>query len=239
MESISELRRICQRPVIGENGWYVRYFVRKISIYFTKMFLYTPINAHQISLLMTLIGIVGGVFFALGMYINGLIGAMFLQLFLIFDCTDGEVARYRKQSSRKGKYLDYIANDIVHVAMFSGLTVGTLNGRYSLPAFLSSHGSIIILCGIGAITSPLLYKIAVYHAKELCGEFIVLSDSFLAHKKEAFLKSFLQSIIYPITIINIATVCAVFGLLPFVLIAYGTILPLSWILSTALRFRNL
>lgn len=239
MESISELRKICQEPVITVNSWYTRYFTRRVSIYFTKVFLHLPINANQISLLMILMGIIGGVFLALGGYVNGLIGMLFLQLFLIFDCVDGEVARYKNQPSLKGKYLDSIANDIVHVFMFSCLTIGMLNSNYKVPTPFLSHDNVIIVCGLSAITSPLLYKIAVYYVKEIRGEFILLSDSVLKNEKCAPLKSFLRSILHPINVINTTSMCAVFNLLPFVLIGYGIIFPSSCVLSLILRSRNL
>lgn len=239
MESIKELRKICQKPVVAENGWYVRFFVRKVSIHFTWIFLNTPISANQISLLMILMGVAGGFFFALGGYTNGQIGVLFLQLFLVLDCVDGEVARYKNQSSLKGKYLDLIANDIVHVAMFSGLTMGMLNSNYKVPTTFLLHDNLILVCGLSTIISPLLYKIAVYYANEVCGKFIVLSDSLLTNKKGVPLKSFLRGVLYPTSIINITTIGAIFNLLPFVLIGYGIILPLWWILSTIFRFKTI
>ena len=85
MKSIKELRNICQKPVVAGNHWYLRYVIRIISIYFTKLFLHTPIGPNQISLLMIFIGVAGGVFFALGTYISGLIGVICLKSFLIVD----------------------------------------------------------------------------------------------------------------------------------------------------------
>jgi len=239
MESIKELRNICQKPVVAENGWYVRFFVRKVSIHFTWIFLNTPITANQISFLMILLGTIGGFSFILRGYTGALIGTILLQLYLILDCADGEVARYKSQCSLKGKYLDYIANDIVHVALFAGLTIRTLNSSCEAFNTFSSHDSVIAVCGVSAITFPLLYKIVVYYVKEIRGEFILLSDSALKNEKCAPLKSFLRSILHPINVINIACICALLDLLPFILIGYGVIFPLSWILSIIFRFKDI
>jgi len=123
--------------------------------------------------------------------------------------------------------------------MFSGLTIGMLNSNYKVPTTFLSHDNVILVCGLSAIISPLLYKIAVYYASEVCGKFTVLSDSLLTNKKGVPLKSFLRAVLYPTSIINIATIGAVFNLLPFVLIGYGIILSLWWILSIIFRFKTI
>lgn len=123
-QSIRELRRVCQDPVIQDNTWYARNFARRISIYFTKLLLYTRITANQTTFLFILIGIVAGFLFIFGDCWHVLGGAIVLQLWYIFDCVDGEVARYRKQTSLTGIYLDYMAHFIVHPLVFMAITLG-------------------------------------------------------------------------------------------------------------------
>ena len=65
VESIEELRKICQRrDVRYQNA--VEKFSRKFSIYFTKLLLCTGITANQVTLLNILIGMIAGVFLAYG-----------------------------------------------------------------------------------------------------------------------------------------------------------------------------
>ncbi len=123
-QSIRELRRICQDPVIQGNVWYARNFARKISIYFTKLLLYTRITANQTTFLFILIGIVAGLLFIFGDCWHALGGAIVLQLWYIFDHVDGEIARYRKQTSLTGVYLDRMSHFIVHPLVFMGITLG-------------------------------------------------------------------------------------------------------------------
>ncbi|PKL49856.1 MAG: hypothetical protein CVV39_02195 [Planctomycetes bacterium HGW-Planctomycetes-1] len=235
MQSIEEIRKVCQEPVIAENGWYIRNFVRRVSIYFTMFFLCTPVSANRITLLAIFMGIIAGGFLSIGGYANGLIGVLFLQLFLIFDCADGEIARYKNQGSLRGKYLDLIANDIVLVAIFLGLSIRMLNSNYRVPITFLSHNNVIFVFGLSAIVSHLLYKLSVYYAQEISGKSVVLTDLFLTGKKNMPLKSFLQALPHLVSIINITTIGAIFNLLPYVLIGYGIILPLWWIVSTILR----
>ena len=74
IESIKELRKICQKPVIKSNTFYPRMVSRKVSIYITKLFLYTNISANNVTLLMILIGIIASIFLGVGEYFYSLLG---------------------------------------------------------------------------------------------------------------------------------------------------------------------
>lgn len=233
MEPIRELRKICQSG--KHRSLYMAMFIRKFSIYFTWFLLHMPISANQISLLMILMGIIGGVFLALGGYVNGLTGMLFLQFFLVFDCVDGEVARYKNQSSLKGKYLDLIANDITHVSMFLGLTIGMLDSNYKVFNILLSHNHVILVFGLSAMIFPLLSKVAFYYAKEVRDDFVVL---WKGAEKNVIARAVGFSI-FPVNLIVIMTTCAIFNLLHFALISYGVIFPLCWIILLIMRFKKL
>jgi len=87
VESIEELRKICQ----GTDKWPQR----RISIYITKFLLRTSITADQVTVLDIIVGFVGSAFLFLRGCLYPFIGALLLQLFIILDLVDGEVARYR------------------------------------------------------------------------------------------------------------------------------------------------
>jgi len=128
VESIKELREICQ-SVDREKGKLplpVR-FARKVSIYFTKLLLYTNITANQTTLLFIFIGLLSGLFFTLSNALYNLIGALLLQLWYIFDHVDGEVARYRRTASITGTYIDFLSHSIIHPYIFACITFGLYN----------------------------------------------------------------------------------------------------------------
>ncbi len=135
-QSIRELRRICQDQVTRGGSWYARNFARRISIYFTKLLLYTPITANQTTFLSVLVGIVAGLLFISGDSWHVLGGAVVLQLWYIFDHVDGEIARYRKQTSLTGKYFDYMSHFIVHPYIFASITFGVYNQFHNITVFI-------------------------------------------------------------------------------------------------------
>lgn len=109
MESIAELRRICQETrddVLYQRNWFDRNVTRRISIYITKPFLLLGLSANQTTLVDLLIGLAAGAFLTSANPRHWLIGIALFCLFFVFDCVDGEIARYRKSSSPEGSYLD-------------------------------------------------------------------------------------------------------------------------------------
>ena len=117
MESISELREICQKGA-------ARDLYRPFSIYITKVFLYTPITANQTTGLFIVVGLIAIWLFTDGIYWkNVLAGALFL-LYYILDYVDGEIARYRGSCLTSGVFLDLFGHALLNSAVFAGISFG-------------------------------------------------------------------------------------------------------------------
>ena len=154
VESIKELKKICQK---GNDNWYDRYFIRKISICITKLLLRTEVTANQISGLSILIGIIAGIFFVFGNYWYTLAGALVLVLSNIVDCVDGEIARYRKSASIAGKYIESLNDYIVHPFIFVCISFGLYNIFNNV--FIFVLGFLIVLFSYwGAVAQALVYE---------------------------------------------------------------------------------
>ena len=117
MEPIKELRKICQ-----ENA--CRDLYRHVSLYVTKLFLYTPITANQVTLLFIVIGLISVFLFTAGNYWKNLLGAILLIFYHILDDVDGEIARYRGNLSDRGVFLDLIGHSIINTSVFAGISIG-------------------------------------------------------------------------------------------------------------------
>ena len=120
MEQIKELRKICQD---GHGSWFNR-IVRKVSIYFTWLFLHTRITPNQVSLSGLLTGMLAGLLFSFGKPLPMLIGVLVMNFVLIFDHVDGEIARYQKQTSIEGIYLDDLCFGIATVMIIMCFSYG-------------------------------------------------------------------------------------------------------------------
>lgn len=124
--SFKELKNFKYRINPEERqGSYGYYFMRKISFFFTWLFLNLGFSANQVTFLQILAGILGSIFLAFKSIKFLLLGIFFLQLGFLFDNIDGEIARYRKEVSLTGKYLDTIGHEIVVPLMYFMLAVGS------------------------------------------------------------------------------------------------------------------
>jgi hypothetical protein len=107
VESIEELKKICYRPK-KETGMVLAY--RKVSFYFTKLLLYTPISANQVSIAAMLIGLIGSFLLIFNNIILDILAVIMLYMWFMGDFCDGEIARYRGTAGSKGigPFLDWL-----------------------------------------------------------------------------------------------------------------------------------
>lgn len=158
VESIDELRKICQS--IDKKKKSISYsviFARKISIYFTKLLLYTNITPNQVTLLCTIIGMTASLFFVNGNPWYMIAGALLLELWYIFDHVDGEVARYRNSTTLTGVYLDFLSHYIVHPFIFVCISFGIYNIFHDAAVFIFGFSAALSTVLID-LTKDCLYK---------------------------------------------------------------------------------
>jgi phosphatidylglycerophosphate synthase len=106
--------------------------MRRVSPYVTRVLVATPITANGVTWLM----IGSGLLSALALSFPGLVAAIIAvalaQLWLLLDCCDGEVARWRQTFSPTGIYLDHISHYSADAAFVAALGVRASDGWDSL-----------------------------------------------------------------------------------------------------------
>jgi phosphatidylglycerophosphate synthase len=123
--SIAELRAATQPPEIfarnsGEH-WAGRLYLRRVSPYATRLFLRLGLSPNAVTWLFIAAGVGACAVLAVeDLGIAGVVAAFLLiQLQIMLDCSDGEVARWQNRFSAKGIYLDRIG----HYVTESGLPI--------------------------------------------------------------------------------------------------------------------
>ncbi len=94
---------------------------RPAAFLVTKAFHGLGQGPNLITLFSLLFGGSSGYFFARGEHRSFLLGALLLELMIIFDCADGQLARLTGKSSQFGKTLDGMADMITHFSIFYGV----------------------------------------------------------------------------------------------------------------------
>jgi hypothetical protein len=108
--TIAELRAATQPATLfarnsGEH-WAGRLYVRRLSPYVTRVLLPTRVTPNAVTWTMILVGVVAAGVLTLPGVLAAAGAALLIQGQILLDCTDGEIARWRKQFSPAGIYLD-------------------------------------------------------------------------------------------------------------------------------------
>lgn len=107
----------------NEEHWAGRLYMRDLSPYLTTLFVRLGVPPNPITYLMMAFGVLAGVVVAFGGLWSAILAALFVQIYLLLDCSDGEVARYTGRTSVAGIYLDRIGHYVSEIALLIGLGV--------------------------------------------------------------------------------------------------------------------
>ena len=114
----------------ANDGFYSVFFLRKISKLFTWLAVRLKMTPNQVTLISFAIGLLSAYEFSKGNFWAIFAGAVLLQLSIIIDCVDGELARYTRKFSQLGAWLDAITDRIKEYLVFFALAYGAAkNGR--------------------------------------------------------------------------------------------------------------
>lgn len=122
------------------------YFYRIISFIFVKIIYPLPITPNQLSVAALIMGAVSGVYYAFGTAQAYFTAGLFYAAYYLFDLSDGQVARLKKNGTRLGRIIDGISDYVTHLAVYIGLGIGvSANSGDVLGAWLLVGAALISL----------------------------------------------------------------------------------------------
>jgi phosphatidylglycerophosphate synthase len=152
--SLAELKEKGQPQAVldrlNDEHWLGRLYGRKLSPYFTWVFARLGWSPNAVTAAFIVCGIAAGVVIAFGGLATAVIGALLIQLYLIFDCSDGELARWSNKKSVAGVYLDGVGHYLGESALLVGL------GFRAQGSFTVSGG--YVTAGLAAALLAMLVK---------------------------------------------------------------------------------
>lgn len=149
--TIAELREVTQPPAVrgrkNSEHWVADVYLRRVSPYLTRVLLPTGVAANTVTWFMILTGASAG----LALLIPGLPGAacalLLGQLQMLWDCCDGEVARWRATFSPAGTFLDkvghYTAESVIPVCL--GIRAAGSGFSWTEPGGYAYAGALLAL----------------------------------------------------------------------------------------------
>lgn len=135
------------------DGFMSRHFARPISIFVSRRIVNWGVTPNQMTIVSMLIGLAGAPFFLSDTAALQTIGALLFVTHSVLDGCDGELARLTYRESRLGGILDFIGDNLVHIAVFGCMGWGW---------YMASDSVWPLYLGIGAVVGAAGSAIAVY-----------------------------------------------------------------------------
>jgi phosphatidylglycerophosphate synthase len=240
---IVELRRRVLKPEAqsGKVPWISRKVIHPhISIYLTSFLLRLGVNGNQATGLMLICALLGAGFFFLGGLRGYLGGAGLMLLSWILDHCDGEVLRFRGESSSLGIYMDRFTHRVSYPLVHLG--IGTSLYRQTGQAWLLLFAGVVAYFFQVGVANSLDRKliaqdhgdVELYPLRALRLKLTAIFPGLgwpLKLAIGAYAELFENN-----TLMVLIAAAAIFGVVhPFYLV-YGTLLIFNWLLTALLDF---
>ena len=124
------------------------FFYRPLAFLLVKIVYPTKITPNQLTIIAIFIGLASGFVYATGLPNACIYGAILFMFYNVVDCSDGMLARLKKNGTHAGKIIDGIADYLSTAAVFVGLAIGYPDHTYSrsfwwLLLFLAALSNVI------------------------------------------------------------------------------------------------
>ncbi|WP_279575667.1 CDP-alcohol phosphatidyltransferase family protein [Actinomadura barringtoniae] len=133
VEAVDEDKVRLHNAVKGDDGFFTTFAVSTYSRYIARWAAGRGLTPNMVTSISMGIALVAAVWFAAGTRTGMIIGAVLFYLSFVFDCVDGQLARYTRQFSTLGAWLDAVFDRGKEYVVFAGLAIGS-----SVAAFDSS-----------------------------------------------------------------------------------------------------
>ena len=147
--TIAELRAVTQPDsVMGRRNsehWTGDLYMRRLSPYLTRILLGTAITANGVTVLMIVTGAAAGGALLIPGLVGAVLAALLAQLQMLWDCCDGEVARWRQTFSPTGFFLDKLGHTLAESAIPLALGVRADGGFDSLGGWTTLGALLAVL----------------------------------------------------------------------------------------------
>jgi hypothetical protein len=142
IQQVDEDRVLLDSAVKGSDGFFTTFFVSPYSKYIARWCARRGFTPNQVTTVSVLIGLAAAIAFATGERWGLIAGAILLQLAFTTDCVDGQLARYTRQFSKLGAWLDSVFDRTKEYLAFAGLAIGA--SRMGDPVWLLACAAITL-----------------------------------------------------------------------------------------------
>ncbi|SEG90861.1 CDP-alcohol phosphatidyltransferase [Thermomonospora echinospora] len=123
--AVNEDRVRLDAAVKSNDGFFTTFAVSTYSRYIAKLAARIGLTPNMVTSLSMAISVGAAVAFAMGTRTGMVVGAVLYYFAFVFDCVDGQLARYTRRFSTFGAWLDATFDRAKEYTVFAGLAVGS------------------------------------------------------------------------------------------------------------------
>jgi len=160
--TVSELRAVAQpASVLGRSAhehWSGLLYMRRLSIHLTRLLVPTPLTPDMVTAAMGVLGIAAALVLTVPALWSALLMFVLLQLQLLLDCSDGELARWRGPAGgARGVYLDNLGHWVTDACMLAAVAVRADGGLGSVDGWTTVGLATAVLALLVHAETDLVY----------------------------------------------------------------------------------
>lgn len=174
-------------------------YAQLLSPLTTSILLKLKLIPNIVTLLMIISGVIGGILFSFNNNLIKFVGIVFIHLWYVLDCSDGEIARITKIFSKMGKEIDFTAHIVNHPIFLLSFAISLLSLDNT------TNRELILIClfllsSLELINRNLLSFSEIYSLKVVKNSESV-NDENKAKQNRSKIKKFIIHIVTNITIL--------------------------------------
>jgi len=159
--TIAQLREVTQPPTVRTRAaaehWVAHAYLRDISPYLTRILLRAGFSANGVTWLMIISAAAAAVATGWPALLGAILAVILVQVQMLLDCCDGEVARWRQTSSPVGVYLDRVGHYVAECGIAVALGVRA-TGQVQLSGIWISAGLLLgLLVALNKVENDLVH----------------------------------------------------------------------------------
>lgn len=125
IEAVDEDRVRLDEAVKNNDGFFTTFAVSTYSRFIARWCAERGLTPNMVTSISMAVSVVAAVFFALGHRWGMVLGGISFYFAFVLDCVDGQLARYTRQFSTLGAWLDATFDRAKEYVVFAGLAVGS------------------------------------------------------------------------------------------------------------------
>lgn len=171
----------------SKSSFWVKLIVRRLSFLFTYIFINLGFSAWGASIFSVIVALIGSILLSINNNISMIWGVVCIQLWLIMDCVDGNIARCKNSSSDMGEFVDALSGYFISAFVYLAIGIAAYNTSTIVPekylVFLIISGAIASIANILArlIHQKYIFTIMILEKKH--GEKYTLPEEQVENKR--------------------------------------------------------